>query len=67
MHSLATFATRAPGVFAAGDVTAAMPSVANAVASGHRAAAMLVGSLIADGHAVAPAGAAGAGGAGRNP
>ncbi len=43
-----TFATSVPGLFAAGDAGAAMPpSVANAVASGHTAAAMLVQSLIA--------------------
>ena len=40
------FSTSAPGVFAAGDVAAVMPSVANAIASGHTAAAMLVQSLI---------------------
>ncbi|CAA9515296.1 MAG: Thioredoxin reductase [uncultured Solirubrobacteraceae bacterium] len=40
-----TFATSAPGVSAAGDVAATMPSVANAIASGNAAAAMLVGAL----------------------
>ena len=54
----ATFATTAPGVFAAGDVSAPMPAVATAVASGHSAAAMVVQSLVAEGLAVAPAGAA---------
>jgi thioredoxin reductase len=39
-------ATSVPGVFAAGDVTARMPSVAAAVAAGHGAAAMLVQSLL---------------------
>jgi len=42
----AKFATSVPGLFAAGDVSAAMPSVPNAVASGNTAAAMLVGSLM---------------------
>lgn len=42
----AAFATSVPGLFAAGDVGAKMPSVANAVASGNTAAAMLVGSLM---------------------
>jgi thioredoxin reductase len=42
----AAFATTVPGLFAAGDVGAVLPSVANAVASGNTAAAMLVGSLM---------------------
>ena len=42
------FATNVAGVFAAGDASAAMPSVANAVASGSNAAAAVVHSLIAD-------------------
>lgn len=42
------FATSVPGVFAAGDASAAMPSVANAVASGSNAAAAVVHSLIPD-------------------
>jgi thioredoxin reductase len=57
----AKFATSAPGVFAAGDVVVPMPSVANAVASGHSAAAMVVQSLVAEAHGVAPAGAGAAG------
>jgi thioredoxin reductase len=40
------FATTVPGLFAAGDAGGVMPSVANAVASGNTAAAMLVGSLL---------------------
>lgn len=40
------FATSVPGLFAAGDVGAVMPSVANAIATGHTAAAMLVQSLM---------------------
>ena len=36
-----------PGLFAAGDATTLRPSVANAVASGNTAAAMVVQSLIA--------------------
>ncbi len=39
------FKTSAPGVFAAGDVGGTMPSVANAVAGGNFAAAMMVMSL----------------------
>jgi thioredoxin reductase len=46
----AAFATSVPGLFAAGDVGALMPSVANAVASGSTAAAMLVGSLMTAPH-----------------
>jgi thioredoxin reductase len=42
----AAFATSVPGRVAAGDVGAVMPSVANAVASGSGAAAMLVQSLM---------------------
>ncbi len=37
--------TTAPGVLAAGDVTGKMPSVANSVASGSVAAAMIVHDL----------------------
>ncbi|MEO6496008.1 MAG: FAD-dependent oxidoreductase [Solirubrobacteraceae bacterium] len=40
------FQTTVPGVFAAGDTAALTPSVANAIASGHTAAAMVVQSLI---------------------
>lgn len=40
-------ATNVPGVFAAGDASAQMPSVASAIASGHLAAAMAVQSLLA--------------------
>lgn len=39
-------ATSVPGLFAAGDAGGAMPSVANAVASGNTAAAMVVMSLM---------------------
>jgi thioredoxin reductase len=35
-------ATSVPGIFAAGDVDPVMPSVAAAIASGHKAAAMIV-------------------------
>jgi thioredoxin reductase len=42
----AKFATTVPGLFAAGDVSAVMPSVPNAVASGHTAATMVVQSLV---------------------
>ncbi len=51
------FATSAPGVFAAGDLSTQMPSVAGAVAAGNAAAAMLVREMVLDsggvGHAVA--------------
>ena len=40
--------TSTPGVFAAGDLSAQMPQVAAAVASGSLAAAAVVQSLIAD-------------------
>ena len=40
-------ATAVPGVFAAGDVVAGMPSVANAIAAGSAAAANVVRSLLA--------------------
>ena len=59
----AAFATSVPGLFAAGDVGAVMPSVANAVASGHTAAAMVVQSLMtaAGGLAASAAGSSTAG------
>jgi thioredoxin reductase len=38
--------TTVPGMFAAGDVTPGMPSVANSISSGSRAAAAIVGSLV---------------------
>ncbi|MGN6694835.1 MAG: NAD(P)/FAD-dependent oxidoreductase [Aquihabitans sp.] len=44
--------TSVPGLFAAGDLGASMPSVANAVAAGSNAAAGVVHSLIADRHPV---------------
>lgn len=44
----ASFATTTPGLFAAGDAGGVMPSVANAIASGNTAAAMLVGSLMTE-------------------
>ena len=49
-----SYRTSVPGLFAAGDATAQMPSVASAIAAGHTAAAMMVGDLIAA-HAVASA------------
>lgn len=42
-------APQAPGVFVAGDLTGEMPSVASAIASGSRAAAAVVQSLMGDG------------------
>ena len=47
--------TTAPGLFAAGDVMAQMPSVANSVAAGSSAAAMVVHSLMAEAHDLTPA------------
>ncbi len=44
------FATTVPGLFAAGDLGAAMPTVANAIAAGSNAAAAVVHSLIAARH-----------------
>jgi pyruvate/2-oxoglutarate dehydrogenase complex dihydrolipoamide dehydrogenase (E3) component len=38
--------TAAPGLYAAGDVSTQMPSVANAVSAGSTAAAMIVGGLL---------------------
>lgn len=49
------FGTTVPGIFAAGDLSSPMPSAANAVAAGASAAAMLVGDLMTEGHAPAPA------------
>jgi thioredoxin reductase len=45
------FHTGVPGLFAAGDVSVQMPSVANAVAAGSTAAAMIVGDVVAAAHA----------------
>jgi len=42
------FRTSVPGLFAAGDVTGHMPSVARAIAAGHSAAAGIVQELVAD-------------------
>jgi thioredoxin reductase len=53
----ATFHTSVPGLFAAGDVSSQVPSVANAVAAGSSAAAMIVHDLVAEAHSVASAGA----------
>ena len=47
--------TTAPGVFAAGDTSVHMPSVANAIAAGSNAAAMIVRSIVESTYAVAPA------------
>jgi thioredoxin reductase len=52
-----TFETSVPGLFAVGDVTPRMPSVANAVAAGSSAAAMIVHGLMADLHGLTPVGA----------
>jgi len=42
--------TSVPGLFAAGDLGAVMPSVANAIASGSNAAAGIVASLLSEDH-----------------
>ena len=47
--------TTVPGLFAAGDVSAQMPSVANSVAAGSSAAAMVVHSLMAEAYGLTPA------------
>jgi thioredoxin reductase len=47
------FQTSVPGLFAAGDVSAQMQSVANAVAAGSNAAAGIVHSLLAEDHDLA--------------
>jgi thioredoxin reductase len=49
----AAFHTDGAGVFAAGDVSSQLPSVANAVAAGSSAAAMIVHSLVAEAHGLA--------------
>jgi thioredoxin reductase len=45
-----TFHTSVPGLFAAGDVSTEMPSVANAVAAGSNAAAMIVREAMLEAH-----------------
>jgi thioredoxin reductase len=50
----AMFQTNVPGVSAAGDLCSHMPSVANAVAAGSSAAAMIVHGLVAEAHGLAP-------------
>lgn len=42
------FTTNVPGLFAAGDISAQMPSVANAIASGSNVAAAVVRSLVVE-------------------
>jgi thioredoxin reductase len=53
----AAFRTSVPGLLAAGDVSPRMPSVANAVAAGSTAAAMIVHDSMAEAHGLAPIGA----------
>jgi thioredoxin reductase len=48
------FHTSVPGLLAAGDVSPGMPSVANAVAAGSSAAAMIVQGLMAEAHDLPP-------------
>ena len=52
-----TYATTVAGLYAAGDAVAQMPSVANAIAAGSTAAAMVVHDLMAQDHGLAHAGA----------
>jgi thioredoxin reductase len=52
------FRTRVPGLFAVGDLTGHMPSVARAIAAGHSAAAAIVQELVAGSHPVTPTGRA---------
>jgi thioredoxin reductase len=49
-----SFQTSVPGLFAAGDVSGQMQSVANAVAAGSGAAAMVVHHLVAEAYSPAP-------------
>ena len=51
----AMYETTAPGVFAAGDACVQMPSVANAIAAGSNAAAMIVRSIVESTYAVGSA------------
>ena len=48
------FNTTVPGLSAAGDVSSQMPSVANAVAAGSGAAAMIVHGLMTEAHGLKP-------------
>lgn len=52
----ALYRTTAPGVFAAGDVSAQMPQVAAAIAAGSMAAAAVVQSLLTDSGSAVPEG-----------
>jgi thioredoxin reductase len=45
-----TFQTNVPGLYAAGDVSSQLQSVANAVAAGSSAAAMIVHGLVSEAH-----------------
>ena len=51
------FNTTVPGLSAAGDVSSQMPSVANAIAAGSGAAAMIVHGLMTEAHGLKPVGA----------
>jgi thioredoxin reductase len=51
------FHTSVPDLSAAGDLSSQVPSVANAVATGSSAAAMIVGGLMSEAHGLAPVGA----------
>jgi thioredoxin reductase len=51
------FQTGVPGLYAAGDVSGQMQSVANAVAAGSTAAAVIVHDIMAEAHGLSPVGA----------
>ena len=53
------FATVVPGLFAAGDLSSPMPSVANAIAAGAGAAAAVVHSILGEDHHLSPPGSVG--------
>ncbi len=55
IHIDPMFHTSVPGLFAAGDASSQMPSVANAIAAGSSAAAMIVHSLVSEVHGLTPA------------
>jgi thioredoxin reductase len=46
------YATNVPGVYAAGDSTGTMPSVANSIAAGSSAAARIVHDVVFERHGV---------------
>jgi len=61
-----SFATAVPGLSAAGDATAQMPSITAAIAAGSTAAGLLVGGLATEGRHDAEPGLAATAGPGRS-